>query len=370
MGKWERVKGSSSQWPGSPGSSGSSSPGSPTRAWLLGLAPKQTAHALEAPRRAPRNPPKRAAPAAIHGLASLSLNDCVRVVGVRASLDGAIGTVVGQAAESGRVPVRLDPPHDKMLRLRPENLESLSYASGWELSLSSACCASSSSPMSSPPQQRLLTAAEDAAAARDEYERLIFQAEQASLSGNPKAAVELVKRAIAGSPAGSPGRSNAHVALGDAYRASEQPLRASECFIAAAEHCEPRSEGWASAVVAACNMRRRAVPCGLHSGDGSIFCQCERCAELPERPMWMWSPHALLQVAKQVVAATPEDAPLEDRAAAWRMHAQALFDFEDFPKASDSFTKAGKLFGDGGHATHTAECLENARRCLENPRYE
>ena len=43
----------------------------------------------------------------------------------RADLNGVAGTVVGPPAESGRVPVHLDPPHDKTMLLKPENLEPL-----------------------------------------------------------------------------------------------------------------------------------------------------------------------------------------------------------------------------------------------------
>ena len=38
-------------------------------------------------------------------------------------LNGAVGTVTGPPAESGRVPVRIDAPQSGQMLLKPENLE-------------------------------------------------------------------------------------------------------------------------------------------------------------------------------------------------------------------------------------------------------
>lgn len=54
------------------------------------------------------------------------VNERVRLHGLqRAELNGEIGTVIGPPAENGRVPVHLDPPLDKKLSLKPENLQLL-----------------------------------------------------------------------------------------------------------------------------------------------------------------------------------------------------------------------------------------------------
>eukprot|EP00900_Chrysochromulina_parva_P001444 jgi/Chrpa1/112/Chrysochromulina_OHIO_Genome00008193-RA len=41
----------------------------------------------------------------------------------RPELNGAIGRVSGALQENGRIPVRLDPPHEKVVALKPANLE-------------------------------------------------------------------------------------------------------------------------------------------------------------------------------------------------------------------------------------------------------
>ena len=97
----------------------------------------------------------------------------------------------------------------------------------------------------------------------------------------------------------------------------------------------------------------QAVPCGTQD----VFCDCERCVALPEKPTWMASPEAAVAMAERVVAARREDART------WQMHASAHDDNEDWSTASKSFTKAAKLYGDGGDAVSNATMLENAKRC-------
>ena len=72
------------------------------------------------------------------------------------------------------------------------------------------------------------------------------------------------------------------------------------------ERDPPDSEPWAQAVGEAWDSRRRAAPCG----STDIFCGCERCAALPEKPAWMASPEALVAMAERLVAAAPEDRAL------------------------------------------------------------
>jgi tetratricopeptide (TPR) repeat protein len=195
--------------------------------------------------------------------------------------------------------------------------------------------------------------AELAAAAEDEYERLYRQAEHATCSGDPKAAVKLAKQAIELDP----DRPEAHFALGTAYASCCDDLRASERYLSAMEREEPDSSAWKRAVVQAWDARRLAAPCGSRS----LFCECERCAALPEKPAWMSSPQAVAAMAERVVAALPEET------GAWRMHGYTHWRF-DWSVAAKSCMKAGKMFGEQGHATHKAECLQNARTCLEHLR--
>lgn len=194
-------------------------------------------------------------------------------------------------------------------------------------------------------------AAEREAAAKDEYERLWHQAEKADFGGNPKAAVKLAKKAIELRP----DEARAHFALANAYKASRDNLRASECYLSAMERLQPDSKNWAMAVFGAWDARRLAAPCGANT----TFCDCERCAALPKKPAWMRSPEALLAMAERVVTANPESAN------AWNMHASAHVDIGDCSTASKSYMKAGKLFGDGGDAERKADSLDRARACLE-----
>ena len=195
--------------------------------------------------------------------------------------------------------------------------------------------------------------AEWAAAAEDEYTRLWNRADAATFSGDRKAAVKLAKQAIELEP----DRPEAHFALGTAYASCCDDLRASERYLSAMEREEPDSSAWKRAVVQAWDARRLAAPCGSRS----LFCECERCAALPEKPAWMRSPQAVAAMAERVVAAWPEDA------SAWCMHGKAHWGI-DWSVASKGYMKAGKMFGEQGHATHKAECLQQARVCLEQLR--
>ena len=128
-------------------------------------------------------------------------------------------------------------------------------------------------------------------------------------------------------------------------------LRAVEGFLSAMELYPPDSVLWAQAVAQAWDMRRQAAPCGSKD----IFCDCERCAVLPEKPAWMRSPQALVAMAERVVAAEREDGD------AWRMHAAAYTYI-----ASKSWLQAANMFGDKGDKK--ADCEENARVCTESLR--
>ena len=134
-------------------------------------------------------------------------------------------------------------------------------------------------------------------------------------------------------------------------------LRASEFFLYAMERCEPDSEGWANGALGAWNGRRNAAACGSRH----LFCDCQRCAALPEKPAWMASPEALVVTAERVVAARPE-APT-----AWEMHGVAHWG-TDWSMASKSFMKAAKLSGESGDVESKARYSKAARRCLEQLR--
>ena len=76
----------------------------------------------------------------------------------------------------------------------------------------------------------------------------------------------------------------------------------------------PDTRPWVQAVYYTWDSRRRATPCGTYN----LFCGCERCAALPEPPVWMASPEALAGMVKRVVAARPGGGM------SWEMHLRAL----------------------------------------------
>ena len=135
------------------------------------------------------------------------------------------------------------------------------------------------------------------AAATDEYEWLVAQPNQLRFGHENKAAAKLAKKAIELDPQ----RPGAYFTLASAYADSGDYLRASECFFCAMERGEPGSKPWAQAVFYAWNARLRAAPCGTPN----LFCDCERCAALPEPRAWMASPQALVAMADRVVAVRP-----------------------------------------------------------------
>ena len=167
-----------------------------------------------------------------------------------------------------------------------------------------------------------------AAAAQGEYERLVAQAQQAALAGNPKAAVKLAKKAIENDP----DRGEAYFVIGNAHKGARDFLRASECFFSATERIRPDTGDWAMGAVNAWDARKRAAPCGSLD----VFCECERCAALPEKPECMRTPEALLAMAERVAAAWPEEPQ------AWRMHARAHEDTGDWSTAGKAYMKAAE----------------------------
>ena len=135
-------------------------------------------------------------------------------------------------------------------------------------------------------------------------------------------------------------------------------LCASECFLSSMERCEPDSEaeGWASSAFLAWEARRDATPCGSRD----IFCDCQRCAALPEKAAWMRSRQALVATAERVVAAMPEEAT------AWEMHGTRPMRHggTDWSTASKSFMRAAKFSGESGDAI-LPWCMEGKARLSE-----
>ena len=106
-------------------------------------------------------------------------------------------------------------------------------------------------------------------------------------------------------------------------------------------------------VCEAWETRRRAAPCGSHD----LFCDCERCAALPEKPAWMRTPQALLAMAERVVVAGSEDA----LALSWEMHGFAHKKMGAHLAASKSYTKAAKHLGDEGNVENKARMLHKVQ---------
>jgi len=186
--------------------------------------------------------------------------------------------------------------------------------------------------------------------AKDEYERLEAVADRELSGGDYKAAVKLAKKAIKLEP----DRPSAHVALANAYLASNDYLRASHSAAAAMERYPPDTQCWAGSARFAWATRRQApTPCG----SGDIFCDCDACAALPEKPEWMASPQALVAMAERVVAAdSAEDAN------AWVMHGHA-HEGLDWATAARSYTSAARLFGVNGDKEFQTLSQANAQRC-------
>jgi len=119
---------------------------------------------------------------------------------------------------------------------------------------------------------------------------------------------------------------------------------------------KPGGKRWASSVVTAFEARRQAT-C-----KGDIFCDCDVCAALPEKPKWMSSPQVLVATAERVVAVTPTASD------AWLMHANAHVEIEDMATAARSFTRSAKFLpdADGRNADFKALIESKARMCLEH----
>lgn len=146
--------------------------------------------------------------------------------------------------------------------------------------------------------------------------------------------------------------------LANAYETKHDFARALECHLSAIDRCQPGTDAWAESVCAAWAARRRAAPCR----SSNIFCECERCASLPEKPWWMSSLAALSAMALHVVTAAPSPS-------AWRMHAITHEELGEWAAAARSWKRAAKICGlqpGGGH--HKAVCLQSARACLEQAR--
>ena len=120
----------------------------------------------------------------------------------------------------------------------------------------------------------------------------------------------------------------------------------------------PKPVGWAKAVSQAWESRRLAAPCGCKD----LFCDCDRCAALPERPWWMNSLSALKTTALHVATAAPSPS-------AWRMHAIVHEELGDWATAARSWKCAAKICGlQQGGGAHKAMCVQSARACLEKSR--
>jgi len=167
------------------------------------------------------------------------------------------------------------------------------------------------------------------ASAEDKFTQLWAQADQLTSNGNPRKGADLSKEAIELAP----DRPEAHFVLGNAYMKTGRQADASESFLSAMVRYRPGRLGWAVAACQACVTRERAVTCG----SSDIFCGCESCAALPEKPEWMRSPEDLVAMAKLVVMAAPESA------LSWRMHAGAHMGIGDHATASKSYAKAAQL---------------------------
>ena len=148
---------------------------------------------------------------------------------------------------------------------------------------------------------------------------------------------------------------------------SREDFQGCECFLSAMECNPPDTDAWADAVSRAWYGRRRAAPCG----SDNLFCECNACAALPEKPEWMRSPQAVMTMAERVVAAAPlkggnrvpYGSQKNNLAEAWEMHAGAHKDIDNFCTAAVSYMKAASRYDNRGDARMKTEMLERARDC-------
>jgi cytochrome c-type biogenesis protein CcmH/NrfG len=184
--------------------------------------------------------------------------------------------------------------------------------------------------------------------AADKYTQLWTQADQMLSRSNPRGAAEKAKDAIKLEPE----RPEAHFVLGNALAKTARHAQASLSYLAAMEHYKSGGMGWAHAACQAWDAREHAVSCasgGSFSMKATIFCECETCAELPEKPDWMSSPEELAAMSNLVILAAP------DSAVSWNMHAGAHLAIGDHATASKSYMRAGQLSRGGTPAS--SKCL-------------
>jgi hypothetical protein len=129
------------------------------------------------------------------------------------------------------------------------------------------------------------------AGAHHEYEALLASALETQ--GTAQAAA-LAQEAIEVAP----DRPDAYDILAAAYTSCGDWVRASECYVAAAQRWPAGGKSWATSTFQAWMCRELAT---CDSGD--VFCCCTRCAALPKKPSWMSSSAALKDTSDRVVAA-------------------------------------------------------------------
>lgn len=192
-----------------------------------------------------------------------------------------------------------------------------------------------------------------------EYLRLCHQGSKELNSGKQKAAMKTLKKAIKLEPMNPA----AHHNIGHAYLLQGDFLLSHQAFVAALE-CDrqvpaallPAHRGAARAgtMYQAWMARAKATPCGSRD----VFCECDACASLPDKPVWMCTKDVLLETANRAILVSRDDDAL------WFMRA-SLLQANDKRAAAESFTRAsiiaagkGKQEARNMYAQRAAECFE------------
>ena len=98
-------------------------------------------------------------------------------------------------------------------------------------------------------------------------------------------------------------------------------LLSCDAFLAAMKLREEGSKLWAEAAERAYNSRGLAIQYTAKCTENhSLFCECEGCKTLPERPEWMRTLEDVVKMAARLVEILPDDYNV------WTMQANELVD--------------------------------------------
>ena len=142
---------------------------------------------------------------------------------------------------------------------------------------------------------------------------------------------------------------------------------------------KPDTFPWVTCIHSAWEAREHMAWHGDEGDIGDIFCDCERCAALPERPEWMRNAQATLSVhtfcsllcshvpahtpqrfsetVERVIAAKPGDP------SSWEMHGAGRHAIGDYVGAARSYSRAAQMYLGEDDTRFRDNCLAKAKDC-------